>query len=237
MMVSHSLLTIIPAAILLFAACGSIDGGPEVDVTDASSTTTGQVEPDPDDPTGPDKPATIWATLPVGGDSEPLDGMPGVVCAVANWLLPADAPSIPEGVSVRVTGHWVEPRRAFVPAEASCDGDSCLDGFVFTADSPNCQVAMRYLPEAGLSAGESALFGLSGEMTCPTEPCKLEVTNDETQAKLYVPDVTSGPTDPSEPTDPVERTDSVEPTDSVESTDSVEPTDPVEPAVTTNSTE
>ena len=106
-------------------------------------------------------------TLPIGGGSYPLDGTPGVVCADVSWLWPSDDPSVPEGVSVLVTGYVVDPP-VFEPADAACDGESCLDGFVFTADSLSCKVAMLSLvPWTDDQEGENAVLRLSGEMSLP----------------------------------------------------------------------
>ncbi|MFJ2755539.1 hypothetical protein ACIO3S_08080 [Nocardioides sp. NPDC087217] len=211
MVLNRSLLAVIPCALLLFAACGSSDGESEVDVTDASSAETGQGDPDPDDPTDPDEPVVAVPTLPIGGGSYPLDGSPGVVCADVSWLWPSgDSPSVPEGVSVVVTGYEVEPE-VFEPADAACDGASCLDGFVFTADSTSCQVAMLSLvPWTDEQEGEDAVLRLSGEMTCSAEPCELEdVEGGDTEAFLTAPEVdteseSESESESTESTDPAE---------------------------------
>ncbi|MFI5623783.1 hypothetical protein ACIA03_09975 [Nocardioides sp. NPDC051685] len=203
---SRSLLAVIASALLLLAACGSTDEGSEVDVTDASSLTTGNGDPDPDDPTDPDEPVVAVPTLPIGGGSFPLDGTPGVVCADVSWLWPdGNNPSVPEGVSVRVTDYVVEPE-VFEPADATCDGASCLDGFVFTADSTSCQVAMLSLvPWTDEQEGQNAVLRLGGEMTCPADPCELEnVEGGDTEVTLDAPEVDTEPTEPTEPTDSTE---------------------------------
>ena len=209
MVLNRSLLAVIPCALLLFAACGSSDGESEVDVAEATSAETGQENPDPDDPTDPDEPVVNVPTLPIGGGSYPLDGTPGVVCADVSWLWPSgDDPSVPEGVSVVVTGYEVEPE-VFEPADAACGGASCLDGFVFTADSLSCQVAMLSLvPWTDEQEGEDAVLRLSGEMTCQAEPCELEnVEGGDTEVTLDAPEVDteSGESEESEETtDPTE---------------------------------
>lgn len=197
MWMRRSHLAVIASALLLLAGCGSTDGESEVDVTDASSATTGQVDPDPDDPTDPDEPVVAVPTLPIGGGSYPLDGSPGVVCADVSWLWPdGNDPSVPEGVSIRVTGYVVDPE-VFEPTDASCDGASCLDGFVFTSDSTSCQVAMLSLvPWTDEQEGEDAVLRLGGEMTCPAEPCELEdVEGGDTEVNLDAPEVESEPTE------------------------------------------
>ncbi|MER7609156.1 hypothetical protein [Nocardioides sp. NPDC127503] len=191
MVLNGSLLAVIPCALLLFAACGSSDGESEVGVAEATSDETGQEDPDPDDPTDPDEPVVNVPTLPIGGGSYPLDGTPGVVCADVSWLWPSgDDPSVPEGVSIVVTGYEVDPE-VFEPADAACDGASCLDGFVFSADSTSCQVAMLSLvPWTDEQEGEDAVLRLSGEMTCSAEPCELEdVEGGDTEAFLNAPEV------------------------------------------------
>ena len=211
MVLNRSLLAVISCALLLFAACGTSDGESEVDVTDASSAETGQGDPDPDDPTDPDEPAVAVPTLPIGGGSYPLDGSPGVVCADVSWLWPSgDDPSVPEGVSVAVTGYEVEPE-VFEPTDAACDGASCLDGFVFTPDSTSCQVAMLSLvPWTDEQEGEDAVLRLSGEMTCPAEPCELEdVEGGDIEAFLTAPEVdteseSESESESTESTDPAE---------------------------------
>ncbi|MFJ9390750.1 hypothetical protein ACIRON_18135 [Nocardioides sp. NPDC101246] len=187
---SRSLLAGIASTLLLLSACGSSDEGSEVELTDASSATNGQVDPDPDDPTDPDEPVVAVPTLPIGGGSYPLDGTPGVVCADVSWLWPSDDPSVPEGVSVLVTGYVVDPD-VFEPADASCEGASCLDGFVFTADSLSCQVAMLSLvPWTDEQEGEDAVLRLSGEMTCDAVPCVLEdAEGGDTEVFLDAPEV------------------------------------------------
>ncbi|SDK48912.1 hypothetical protein SAMN05428985_104215 [Nocardioides sp. YR527] len=201
MWMSRSLLAVIASTLLLLSACGSTDEGSEVDVTDASSATNGQVDPDPDDPTDPDDPVVAVPTLPIGGGSYPLDGTPGVVCADVSWLWPSDDPAVPEGVSVLVTGYVVDPE-VFEPADAACDGASCLDGFVFTADSLSCQVAMLSLvPWTDEQEGEDAVLRLSGEMTCDAVPCVLEdAEGGDTEVFLDAPEVDTESTE-SESTD------------------------------------
>ena len=223
MWMSRSLLAGIASTLLLLAACGSTDeesGGSEVDVADASSTTTGNVDPDPDDPTDPDEPVVSVPTLPIGGGSYPLDGTPGVVCADVSWLWPdGNNPSVPEGISVRVTDYVVEPE-VFEPAtDAACDGASCLDGFVFTSDSTGCQIPMRSLvPWTDEQQGEDAVLRLGGEMTCPAEPCELEDVEDgDIEVDLEAPEVDTEPTDPTESEESTETTDSTDSTDSTES--------------------
>lgn len=208
MSMSRLLLAVIASAMLLLSACGSTEGESEVDVADASSPTTGDGDPGPDEETDPDEPAVAVPTLPIGGGSYPLDGSPGVVCADVSWLWPSgNDPSMPEGVSVVVTGYEVEPE-VFEPTDAACDGASCLDGFVFTADSTSCQVAMLSLvPWTDEQEGEDAVLRLSGEMTCPAEPCELEdVEGGDTEAFLNAPEVDteSESTESSESTDPAE---------------------------------
>ncbi|MEU6137239.1 hypothetical protein [Nocardioides sp. NPDC047086] len=216
---SRSLLAVIASALLLLAACGSADEGSEVDPTDASSATSGQVDPDPDDPTDPDEPVVAVPTLPIGGGSYPLDGAPGVVCGDVSWLWPSgNDPSMPEGVSVRVTDYAVDPA-VFEPADAACDGESCLDGFVFTADSLNCKVAMLSLvPWTDEQEGEDAVLRLSGEMTCPAEPCELEdIEGGDTEVTLDAPEVDTESADPTDPLESEESEDSEDATDTTES--------------------
>lgn len=227
MWMSRSLLAVTASALLLLAACGSTDEGSEVDPADASSATSGQVDPDPEDPTDPDDPVVAVPTLPIGGGSYPLDGTPGVVCGDVSWLWPSgNDPSMPEGVSVRVTDYAVDPA-VFEPADAACDGESCLDGFVFTADSLSCKAAMLSLvPWTDEQEGEDAVLRLSGEMTCPAEPCELEdVEGGDTEVFLEAPEVDTEPSESTDPTDPSESTDPSEPTESAESTDATDPTE------------
>jgi hypothetical protein len=228
MRMSRSLLALIASALLLLAACGSTDngsGGSEVDVADASSATTANVDPEPDDPTDPDEPVAVPVpTLPIGGQSHELDGVPGVVCAEVGWLWPDGSnPSVPEGISVRVTDYVIDPE-VFEPTDASCGGASCLDGFVFTAGSTACQVALLSLvPWTDEQQGEDAVLRLAGEMTCPAEPCELEnVEGGDTEVTLEAPEVG---TEPSEPSESIESTDPTEPTESVESTDATDSTE------------
>ncbi|OIJ27498.1 hypothetical protein [Nocardioides luteus] len=173
-----------------------------MEITDASSAATGNVDPDPDDPTDTDEPVAVPVpTLPIGGGSFPLDGSPGVVCADVSWLWPdGNNPSVPEGVSVRVTDYDVEPE-VFEPApEASCEGASCLDGFVFTSGSTACQVALRSLvPWTDEQQGEDAVLRLAGEMTCSVEPCELEnVEGGDTEVTLEAPEVDTEPSESTE---------------------------------------
>ncbi len=211
MWMSRSLLAVIAGALLLLVACGSTDGGAEVDVSDASSSTTGNGDPSPDDPTDPDEPVVAVPTLPIGGGSFPLDGSPGVVCADVSWLWPdGNSPSIPEGVSIRVTDYVVDPEVFEPTADATCDGAPCLDGFVFTSDSLGCQVALLSLvPWTDEQQGEDAVLRLGGEMTCPAEPCELEdVEGGDTEVTLEAPEVDTEPSEATESTDSTASTES-----------------------------
>ena len=173
--------------------------GPEVPVVDPDSPTTGTVDPDPPDPE-PDPVSVSLPTLPIGGGSFELDGVPGVVCADVNWLWPSDDPTVPDGVSVSVHEYVVDPP-VFEVVDQDCGAAPCLAGFAFTPDSLSCTVALRSLaPSTPEQDGEDAVLRLGGEMVCPSEPCELDQAGDagDTEVFLeapYVDEASESPTD------------------------------------------
>ena len=105
--------------------------------------------------------------LPIGGSAEgsTVAAQPDNQCVSVNWRAGDDGKAdLPAGVAVRVTGFRFTPD-AFVVSSWGCD-DSRPDcaGFVFTANTQLCNLAVAPRPDAG--AVTNPLVTLTGEVSC-----------------------------------------------------------------------
>jgi hypothetical protein len=112
-------------------------------------------------------PSLKLPALPVGGGVEdPSD--PNHQCVQVTWIVDTQGAALASGVDVKVVGAGVTSN-VFQVDSASCDGSlpGCL-GFVFSADSQSCAVAVEARDVTPDAQSDSARVFLVGELSCGT---------------------------------------------------------------------
>lgn len=200
------------------AGCADgIEAGPEPEVDpDPPQTSTPSpnetAAPDPDEP-GEVRPAVSLPGLPIGGSAEgsTVSAHPANQCVSVNWRPGDDGTAdLPAGVAVRVTGFRFTPDAFVVSAWGCDDSRPACAGFVFTASTQLCNLAVAPRPAAG--AVTNPLVALTGELSCRRlhpDVCQrfaTEVTASENTELGLLPlePSTSGPPEPiaTSPDDP-----------------------------------
>jgi hypothetical protein len=112
-------------------------------------------------------PSVKLPALPVGGGVE-AQSDPNHQCVQVNWIVDTQGAALASGIEVKVAGAGVTSN-VFVVDNLSCDGSlpNCL-GFVFSADSQACAVAVEARNVTPDAQSDSARVYLIGELSCGT---------------------------------------------------------------------
>lgn len=189
-----------------------------VDDPNTSAPTMGTPDVEPDQPNGNGQPSLSLPSLPVGGDSVPVEGSPGLQCASVSWIVdPAGPAALRGGFSVTITGVATDPPDFRLSRQTCVEGTPSCFGYTFSADSgnPACVVAAW-----ARRPGASAALVLSGTVHCSQLP--LAACRDFVTAALQVP----GQVSLTDETTPAEETsDSASPTPAQDDSTSPSPAD------------
>ncbi|TDV56615.1 hypothetical protein [Actinophytocola oryzae] len=160
---------------LVLGACDTAADTSDYATEEATSTGTPTEEG-----TGPENPrptddgmAVTLPELPVGGGS---NGEPADQCATASFTS-----SLPDGVSVRVTGIRFSADGASVDG-GGCDGNDFCDGFVFDSPGATCSVSVD-----ASNATTGVDMSLAGECVAEDVSACDDLRNSSGSVELNVP--------------------------------------------------
>jgi hypothetical protein len=114
-------------------------------------------------------PSVKLPALPVGGGVEDQSD-PNHQCVQVTWIVDTQGAALASGIDVKVVGAGVTSN-VFQVDSLSCDGSlpGCL-GFVFSANSQSCAVAVEARDVTPDAQSDSARVYLVGELSCGTAP-------------------------------------------------------------------
>ncbi len=112
-------------------------------------------------------PSVKFPALPVGGGVEDQSD-PNHQCVQVTWIVDTQGAALASGIDVKVVGAGVTSN-VFQVDSISCDGSlpGCL-GFVFSAHSQSCAVAVEARDVTPDAQSDSARVYLVGELSCGT---------------------------------------------------------------------